>query len=523
MPLYTALRSPTAARLRRSVCLVAFALLLAPPGSVGAWSPLVTGLRVTNGVGPGGGTSTTISPDGDGFRDTARLEFSLSAPATVRVYIESLRYHGEVVFDRRFSLRAGRKTIVWRPSPGIPPRTYVVRLTVPGSRFASPIAAPVVRVLGIEAAFGRESYRARSRALLRVTTDRTDLTLQFFRVGAFRSSQEGLGEPVSEPVAVTTRRGRRSNLHVRIGDWPTGFYLARLTDGSGRFGYAPFVLRPRVLGENRVAVVLPTYTWQAYNFRDADRDGVGDTWYARAGNRVLLGRPYLDRGVPPFFRRYDLAFLRWLARGDRAVDILSDSDLAAAPSPAHLAAAYDLLVFPGHHEYVTQREFDLVRGFRDRGGNLAFLSANNFFWRVDVRGRTLVRVRKWRDLQRPESSLLGVQYVAGDHGERQAPFVVRQSPHTGWLFAGTGLRTGSRFGRFGIEIDVVTPASPPETHVVAEIPNALGRGLTAQMTYYESRSGAKVFSAGAFTLAGHANYEPIATILDNLYRRLANP
>jgi hypothetical protein len=91
------------------------------------------------------------------------------------------------------------------------------------------------------------------------------------------------------------------------------------------------------------------------------------------------------------------------------------------------------------------------------------------------------------------------------------------------LFAGTGLRPGSRFGRFGIEIDSMTPDSPRGTHVVAEIPNGLGRGLTAQMTYYETRSGARVFSAGAFTLGGHANYEPIATILDNLYRRLAQP
>jgi hypothetical protein len=523
VPLYASLRSPTAASFRRCLCLVGFALLLAPTGSVGAWSPLVTGLCVTNGVGPGGSTTTTISPDGDGFRDTATLEFSLRTPATIRVYIESLRYHGEVVFDRRFSLRAGRNTIEWRPSPGIPPRTYVVRVTVPQSRSASPIITPVVRVLGIEAAFRRESYRATSLALLRVATDRTDLTLQFFRVGAFRSGQDALGEPISDPVDIATRRGRRSDLYVRIGDWPTGFYVARLTDGAGRFGYAPFVLRPRALGESRVAVVLPTYTWQAYNFRDANLDGVGDTWYARNGNHVLLSRPYLDRGVPPFFRRYDLAFLRWLDRGDRVVDMLSDSDLDAVRSPAQLAAAYDLLVFPGHHEYVTRREFDLVRGFRDRGGNLAFLSANNFFWRVQVQGGTLVRVRKWRDLQLAEASLLGVQYLAGDQGERQAPFVVKRDRHANWLFAGTGLRPGSRFGSFGIEIDSMTPESPKGTHVVAEIPNGLGRGLTAQMTYYETRSGARVFSAGAFTLAGHANYEPIARILDNLYRRLSQP
>lgn len=289
----------------------------------------MTGLRVANGLGAGDSSSTTISPDGDGFRDTATLEFSLSAPATVRVCIESLRYRGEVVFDLRFSLRAGRHRIDWRPSPRIQPRTYVVRLTVPDSGAAFPIAAPVVRVLGIEAAFRRSSYQALAPALLRLETDRTDLTLQFFRVGSFRSSHDSLGEPVSEPRAVTTRRGRRNDLHVRIGDWPTGFYLARLTDAAGRFGYAPFVLRPRTLGESRVAVVLPTYTWQAYNFRDVDRNGVGDTWYARRGNRLLLGRPYLDRGIPPFFRSYDLAFLRWLARGHRVVDVLSDSDLAA--------------------------------------------------------------------------------------------------------------------------------------------------------------------------------------------------
>lgn len=323
-------------------------------------------------TGDVGSPATTISPDGDGFRDTARLRFRLSAPAIVRVRIESLRYRGRVVFDRQFSLRAGLNSVDWRPSSRIPPRTYVVHVTVRDRAPAFRATAVVVRVLGIEAAFARASYSPRAPALLRLTTDRTDLTLQFFRVGAFRSRLDSFGEPISEPVAIRTRRGRRTDLRLRIGDWPTGFYLARLTDAAGSSGYAPFVLRPQELGENRVGVVLPTYTWQAYNFRDADRNGIGDTWYARRSNRVLLGRPYLDRGTPPFFRSYDLAFLRWLARSHRVVDVLSDSDVAAAPSAAHLAAAYDLLIFPGHHEYVTRRELDLVRGFRDRGGNLAF-------------------------------------------------------------------------------------------------------------------------------------------------------
>ena len=41
---------------------------------------------------------------------------------------------------------------------------------------------------------------------------------------------------------------------------------------DGRVGYAPFVVRPAILGQtSRVLVVLPTNTWQAYNFQDVER------------------------------------------------------------------------------------------------------------------------------------------------------------------------------------------------------------------------------------------------------------
>ena len=49
------------------------------------------------------------------------------------------------------------------------------------------------------------------------------------------------------------------------------------TAAGARVGYAPFVLRPNRLGEHRVAVVMPTQTWQAYNFRDDNGDGQPDT------------------------------------------------------------------------------------------------------------------------------------------------------------------------------------------------------------------------------------------------------
>ena len=65
--------------------------------------------------------------------------------------------------------------------------------------------------------------------------------------------------------------------------------------------------------------------------------------------------------------------------------------------------------------------------------------------------------------------------------------------------------------------------SPPGISVIAEIPNLLGRGKTAQMTYYETAKTAKVFAAGAFTLGGYARYLPVSQLLDNLWERMAKP
>jgi hypothetical protein len=301
-------------------------------------------------------------------------------------------------------------------------------------------------------------------------------------------------------------------------------YAARLETDDGRVGFAPLVVRP-ARPKHRVAVVMPTSTWQAYNFYDADGDGWGDTWYAR-WKKVTVDptRPHANRGVPYRFRSYDLQFLRWLARGKRAADVYADTDVERFPSAAALRDAYDLLVFPGHTEYVTARLFDLVTGFRDAGGNLMFLSANNFFRRIDRSSRELLLVADWRSLGRPEAALCGVQYLASDRGERQEPFTVTGAAVAPWVFRGTGLRQGDQFGRYGIEIDARAPSSPPRTRVLARIPDLFGNGRTAEMTYYEHRSGAQVFSAGALNFGGQMLLWPETTrIVENVWKRLSSP
>jgi hypothetical protein len=380
----------------------------------------------------------------------------------------------------------------------------------------------------VEAAFQAESYRPGDVATLAFFNSARGVVLQVFHTGPEHARTVGNSELRGIPVTPLRRVGTIApgrSLELAIGNWPSGVYFARLQAADGRIGFAPVVVAPRRLGSHRVAIVEPTMTWQAYNIRDDDGDGTGDSWYFSWKVRTAhLFRPYLNRGVPYHFRTYDLPFLHWVAWTGHGADVLSDSDLERIRRPETLARAYDLIIFPGHHEYVTTHEYAVIRGYRDLGGNLAFLSANNFFWQTLRTGSTIERTKQWRDLDLPEASLTGTAYRANDDGGHFGPWIVRRVAAAPWLFAGTGLVDGSAFGNGGIEIDHTSDASPPGTQVLAEIPDVLGPGLTAQMTYYETSTGAKVFAAGAFTLGGEAISNPIVgRLITNLWTHLSRP
>jgi hypothetical protein len=324
-----------------------------------------------------------------------------------------------------------------------------------------------------------------------------------------------------EQVVRPARSGRV--VLVSLGRWPSGLYFATLTAPGGRLGYAPFVLAPARLGEHPLAVVLPTETWQAYNFRDDDRDGSPDTWYQGPPHTTArLYRPFENRGVPPHYHYYDEPFLRWLDFRGYAVDVLSDAELKAA-SGDQLARAYRTLIFSGHHEYVTTHEYDAVSRFRDLGGNLIFLSANNFYARITIRGDVMTRTGWWRWLGRPEATLIGVQFFHNDNGEHRGPWIVRAGRSGRWIFRGTGLHPGDAFSSGGIEADQVAAASPAGVTVLAEIVDLFGDGRNAQMAYYRTPNGAHVFAAGAFSLAAAVWQPPVARLVENLLTAFEKP
>jgi hypothetical protein len=385
------------------------------------------------------------------------------------------------------------------------------------------------------AGFEARSYAPGQVAELNIAGGDTDrVTLQLFQAGASGTpgpaaapgwDKTTFGKPVTAPQLVRRPAGKRAWLvRIHIGSsWSSGDYVARLSWG-GHTDYAPFVLRPSRLGTAQVLVVEPTNTWHAYNVTD------GDSWYLDPSVHVIdlthpfavttvKGRP-VTPGLPEQFRRFDLGFLRWYCHSGYRADFIADDDLERVADAGQLNR-YRLIVFAGHEEYVTSHTYDLITSYRNAGGNLVFLSANNFFYRVKVSGNTMVGRTPWRDLGRPEAALVGAQYAGWDEGHYpNRPFRIVNTGAAPWLFAGTHLHNGTLVGNYGIEIDEPTAASPPHTRVLAVIPNELGPGKPAEMTIY-TRGRSTVFDAGAINFGATAHWPALSRFFSNLWSHLS--
>jgi len=384
------------------------------------------------------------------------------------------------------------------------------------------------------AGFDARSYAPGDRAALHIdggTTRR--VTVQFFLAGAVGADVAGttdkgwdkhtFGKPISRPELLHRPAKGAWTEHLRLGStWPSGDYVARLT-WTGGFDYAPFILRAKTPGTAPVLVIEPTNTWHAYNVYD------GDSWYLDSSVHTIdLTHPFpatdvrgavVPAGLPEQFWRLDVGFLRWYWKSGFRADFVSDDDLEHITNVKQLLR-YRLIVFAGHEEYVTSHVYKLITQYRDAGRNLAFLSANNFFYKVDVHGNTMTGRTRWRDIGKPEASLIGSQYVGWDEAHyANHPYHLIDRQAAPWLFTGTGLSNGATFGTYGIEIDEPNTVSPDDTDVLAEIPHEFG-DKAADMTIYRM-GGSTVFDAGVLNFAASAHWPKISRMVTNLWGHLS--
>ena len=353
-------------------------------------TPVLEIVGIGNGGLPGCGDGpglTTVTPGLADDRATVTLRYTLTAPGTVRTEVCANRLSGLApVWSRTQQAGAGMHAVSWRVPPSTGTGTYAVSVSATTSSGTATIGpcltggadrrGAVVRVVGIDAAFARRSYRPGQVARLSVTARASTIDAAMYLTGGGSQGGNDIGarQMVGAPVTTTTRiawgspdRVRRSTVALRLpAELQSGLYDVRLS-AHGQVGYAPLVVRSPQPGATRIAVVAPTNTWAAYNFADPDGDGLANTWYAGSlgTSTVQLGLPFINGGAPPQWYRTD--FLAWLATHGLHPDLLTDDDLEAIPNERRLAETYSAIIFAGHEEYVTAHEYDLIDGYRDLG------------------------------------------------------------------------------------------------------------------------------------------------------------
>jgi hypothetical protein len=261
-------------------------------------------------------------------------------------------------------------------------------------------------------------------------------------------------------------------------DWPSAVYFAHLQipgaapfDLAQRDGALLFVVRGHAA--SGLLYKLPLATYHAYNHSG------GGCFYDNQsrsqnppGAKVSFQRPgggiggetwgaldHYDPSSPrQTFAHWDARFIRWLIRAGYAPTFCTDLDIHDDPA---LCNRHRLLLSVGHDEYWSEATRDHVEAYIERGGNVAFFSANLCWWRVHLvdHGRAMVchqggkqgALDHWwpsTGAGRPEDALGGVSYRHGggwwDGPRAGAGYLVQQPEH--WALAGTGLRPGDTFG-----------------------------------------------------------------------------
>jgi hypothetical protein len=344
-----------------------------------------------------------------------------------------------------------------------------------------------------------------------------------------------------------------SGVHRQLFATPerTGLYYFHAKGESGAFFSFPLVIAP-AKPTAKIAVLASTNTWNAYNHfggrsnyilasRMIDAPIVNSktdlpryklTQYGEWKTAAEFAPLSFDRPEPvnvvpegdqcgdPIEGRQpchlapaEWRLLGWLERQGYDYDLYAEYQLHTGPLNLD---AYRVLILSTHPEYWSEEMYRVVkRWVFERGGRLMYLGGNGLNCKIEFLddGKAMRCLNNWPDgyesrfhrQVESEANLLGVVYT--DPGAMTvAPYEVIAADH--WVFAGTGLQPGDRFGsktlheRYGDgasghETDKISPSSPKNAILLAKGLNPDNGG--AHLVHFETSKGGAVFSAGSIT------------------------
>jgi hypothetical protein len=309
-----------------------------------------------------------------------------------------------------------------------------------------------------------------------------------------------------------------------------GQYLLKLVGSGGQQSYIPLTIWDPASHATYV-IMAGVLTWQAFNpfggydLYEGQPPGLSGYPYPTRSRVLSFDRPYATsygNGSASFLgNEYPLIYYA----EEHGLNVTYWTDITLAEH-GNLLTNHRVLISPGHDEEWSLRMRDAVLAARAKGVNLIFFGASPILRKVRLQASPLgpdMEEVNYRDpttdplygkdnaevtqnwwgqppADAPASQIVGDSYV-GFNNVQSFPLVVVKA--SSWLFAGTGLRDGSKVpGVLFTDFDQYLPSrpNPPGVEILAHSPVVIqfdGAHLFADTEYYTWQpSGAGVFESG---------------------------
>lgn len=263
-----------------------------------------------------------------------------------------------------------------------------------------------------------------------------------------------------------------------------GQYLFKLQAAKRASTFVPLIVSAPTVASD-LTFISSVLTWQSYNQWGGyslykGPDGKRET----RASEVSFARPYDGDGSGQF-QYMEFPVFKAAEKLGLAINYATDFDLDNNPDLLNQTTS---VVLGGHSEYWTTAMRDAVEAAVDRGVNLIVLGGNTAYNRIDVNGEQISNVKSWRDLGRPEVTLLGSQYLSLGF---KRDMVVETSL---WPF--DVLKPSAVIkGVVGYEADTPITFYGPPVETIARssiLPNE--KSVPSMATYYTRESGAGVIN-----------------------------
>jgi len=265
---------------------------------------------------------------------------------------------------------------------------------------------------------------------------------------------------------------------------PPGQYLIKLSNNLRAATFVPFL----VYGEapSEATFISSVLTWQSYNQWGGESlykgaDGARET----AAKTVSLDRPYDGDGSGQF-RYMEQPIVTMMEK--IGIDINYVTDFEVHNNPTVFEKTKSIIV-GGHSEYWTIAMRNSIESAVGQGKNLVAFGGNTAYAITEINERNISGRTPYRDILRPESTLLGSQYFA---------LGIRKDliSNNLWPFAGLGQDAVIK-GIYGYEADTALGTIGPGVQVSARSAiSPTEKGYVAMSTYYNAPSGASVLNMG---------------------------